>query len=145
MNVGTLAIGPSGSISASTNVNIADGATFDTTAQSFTMLGTQTFKFTLNPASTGSAGLLAAAALDITSGTVDFATLGTLDDSAYVIASYSSLAGAAFNSVSNLPSGYSIDYGYNGGTRVVLVVPEPATFALLLSGIGMLALIRRRR
>jgi autotransporter-associated beta strand protein len=145
VNSGTLAVGASGSISSSTLVDIKDGAEFNTTAQSFTMLAAQTFKFTLNPAGSGSTGLINAASLDITAGVVDFATLGSLDDSAYVIASYTSKTGSAFATVNNLPSGYTIDYGYNSGSQIALVVPEPGTFAMLLGGIGMLSLFRRRR
>jgi hypothetical protein len=145
VTLGTLAVGAAGSISNSTLVDIKAGATFDTTAQSFTMLGAQTFKFTLNPASTGSAGLLNAASLNITAGVVDFTTLGSLDDSAYVIASYTSKTGSAFATVNNLPSGYTIDYGYNSGTQIALVVPEPSTFAMLLGGFGMLLGFQRSR
>jgi fibronectin-binding autotransporter adhesin len=145
INGGTLAVGSSGSIGSSTLVDIKAGATFNTTSQSFTMLGSQTFKFTLDPAGAGTAALLAAGALNITSGVVDFATVGSLNDAAYVIANYTSLSGATFATVSNLPSGYSINYGYNGGTQIALVVPEPGTFAMLLGGMGMLTLFRRRR
>jgi len=38
----------------------------------------------------------------------------------YVIASYTSLTGT-FNTVNGLPSGYSVDYAYNGGTQIALV------------------------
>jgi autotransporter-associated beta strand protein len=147
VNSGVLALGAAGSISASSLVDVKAGATFDTTAQSFSMLGGQTFKFALDSTGAGSAGLLAAGSLDISSGVVDFASLGVLDDPAYVIASYSSLSGTQFASVLDLPSGYTMDYSYNGGTQIAVVsaVPEPGTYAMVLGGLGMLSLLRRRR
>lgn len=150
VNGGALALGASGSISNSPLVDVKAGATFSTTAKaSFAMLSGQTFKFTLDPAGNagaGSSGLLAAAGLDITNGVVDFATVGLLDDAAYVIASFSSLTGTQFATVYNLPTGYDLDYGYNGGTQIALVVvPEPSTFVMLVSGLGLLVGMQRAR
>jgi autotransporter-associated beta strand protein len=147
VNGGVLALGAAGSISNSSLVDVKAGATFDTTAQSFSMLGGQTFKFTLDSTGAGSAGLLAAGGLNITNGVVDFATVGTLDDPAYVIASYSSLTGSQFASVLDLPAGYTVDYGYAGGTQVALIaaVPEPGTWAMLVGGMGMLTCLQRAR
>ncbi|MFM1904277.1 MAG: hypothetical protein RLZZ440_2177 [Planctomycetota bacterium] len=142
---GTLALGAAGSISTSPLVDLKAGATLDTTAQSFTMLGSQTLKFTLDASGAGSAGLLNAASLDISAGVVDFAQFATLDDPAYIIASYTSLTGPAFNTVNNLPSGYTLDYNYLSGNQIALVVPEPGTFVMLLGGPGLLAMFRRRR
>ncbi len=143
VTAGTLILASGGSISDSSEVNINAGATFDTTAQSFTMLGDQTFTFTLDPSGVGSAGLLNAAALNITSGVVDFTTLGPLDDAVYVIANYTSLTGGTFASVSSLPSGYDLDYNYNGLNQIALVVPEPTT--CLLVGMGMMFVLFRSR
>lgn len=145
VTAGTLVLGATGSIANSVGVSIAAGAVFDTTAQSFTMLGGQEFTFTLDPASGGAAGLLAAGALDITAGVVDFTVLGPLDDDVYVIASYTSLTGANFASVSSLPSGYTIDYAYNGGTQIALVVPEPGTIGLLTGGLCAVLIFGRNR
>ena len=148
INGGTLKLLGSGTLAATSNVNINAGAIFDTTNSAFTMLGTKTFKFTLDPTGTGSAGLLNAASLDITAANVDFALggIGSLDDTAYVIANYTSLTGAQFASVSDLPAGYAINYGYNGGTEIALMaVPEPATTGMvLMGGVVMLVLLRRR-
>lgn len=144
VTLGTLVLASTGSIVNSTGVNLNAGGTFDTTAQSFTMLSGQTFEFTLNPAAGGSAGLLNAGALNIAAGTVDFVTLGPLDDAVYVIANYTSLTGAAFATVNSLPGGYTLDYAYNGGTQIALVlVPEPGT--ALLAGMGLLAVLVRLR
>src|SRR5207253_2313119 len=66
---GTLKLGTGGSISGSSKVNISAGGIFDTTALTsgtFVMLGSQTFKFALDPAGSGLAGLLNATGLNIT-------------------------------------------------------------------------------
>jgi fibronectin-binding autotransporter adhesin len=144
VDAGTLKLSAAGSITASTGVNVGAGATFDTTSQSFAMLSTQTFKFTLN-GTTGLVGKLVAGALDITTGVVDFATIGTLTADSYVIATYTSLTGSQFNSVLDLPTGYTLDYNYQGLNEIALVVPEPSTWAMLLGGLGMLTMFRRRR
>jgi autotransporter-associated beta strand protein len=148
INAGTLALGASGSISNSASIAIKAGATFNTAAQSFTMLSAQPFTFTLDPTAGGSAGLLAAGALDISSGAVDFSTLGTLDDASYVIATYSSLTGSSFGGgISNLPSGYTVDYNFGGtnNTIALVAVPEPHEFALaIVALLGVMVFIRRR-
>ncbi len=144
VNAGVLKLGAAGSIAASPLVTINAGAALDTTDQSFTMLGGQTFTFVIDPAGAGSAGLLDAAALDIGAGVVDFSTLGTLNDTAYVFASYSSLTGTMFAGVSNLPAGYSIDYNYLGGNDIALVIPEPGTLALLALGTALMLKPRKR-
>ena len=145
MTAGTLVLGATGSINSSVAVNIAAGAIFDTTAKNFTMLSGQEFNFTLDATAGGSAGMLVAGALDITTGVVDFTVLGSLDDDVYVIASYTSLTGANFASVSSLPSGYTIDYAYNGGTQIALVVPEPGTIGLLTGGLCAMMIFGRNR
>ena len=40
----------------------------------------------------------------------------------YIIANYTSLTGT-FNTVENLPSGYSLDHAYNGGTQIAITRP----------------------
>ena len=82
--------------------------------------------------------------LNIGSGTVNFNALGALDQPAYVFANYTSLTGGAFATVSNLPSGYTINYNYLAANQIALVVvPEPTSLALI--GMGAMALITRRR
>jgi autotransporter-associated beta strand protein len=145
---GTVKLGAAGSILNSASIAITAGATFDTTAQSFTMLGSQPFTFTLDPTAAGSAGLLAAGALDITNGSVSFSTTGTLDDSSYVIGTYSGLTGTSFATVNNLPSGYAIDYNFGGtnNTIALVAVPEPHEFALAITALlGALIFARRRQ
>jgi autotransporter-associated beta strand protein len=147
INSGTLQLAAAGAISASTLVDIKAGATLATTAQSLTMLGTQTFKFTIN-GTTGLTGMLVAGVLDITTGVVDFASTGSLTADHYVIASYTSLTGSAFSSVLDLPTGYTLNYTYGVGSKEIALVqsvPEPSTWMTLLGGLGMLTIFRRRR
>lgn len=142
---GTLVLGASGSISDSSLVDINAGATFDTTAQSFVMLGSQTFNFTLDPTGVGSSGLLNAGNLDISAGVVTFTMMGALDDDVYILANYTgSLVGSAFASVT-APIGYTINYSYGGNQIALEVIPEPSAIAMFLCGLGMLAGFQRMR
>jgi fibronectin-binding autotransporter adhesin len=141
---GTLALASTGSISGKTIVNISETATLDTTAQSYNMLGTQTYTLSLDPTGAGSAALIKASALNITNAIVNFATLGSLDDTAYIIASYTALTGGSFASAGPV-SGYTIDYNYLGGNQIALVaVPEPSTYVLLTLGACVLIYRSRR-
>jgi autotransporter-associated beta strand protein len=60
--------------------------------------------------------LIVAGSLDISSAQVDFDNLGSaaLSGTPYIFATYGSLVGTAFNSVIDLPAGYSINYAYLG-------------------------------
>lgn len=121
INGGVLSLGASGSIASSSSLGIAAGARLNTTARSsFSLLGTQPVAFALDGTGSGSSGQIEAAGLNITSAVVTFTITGTLDDAAYVLATYTSKTGAAFASVTP-PTGYSIDYAYNGGTQIALV------------------------
>jgi len=80
--------------------------------------------------------------LDITDATVDFAQLDNpLTGPVYVFATYGTLAGAEFDTVIDLPSGYTIEYAWGGNS--IALIPEPS--AALLAALGLLALRRRRR
>ncbi len=84
--------------------------------------------------------------LDLSGGTIDFSdaaeTPGTLDQEAYVFATYGSLAGSA-PSVENVPSGYIVDFDYEGN-QIALLIPEPSTIILLvLAGLTLVAWKRR--
>jgi len=146
INVGTLTLASTGSIASSASIAIKAGATLNTAAQSFALSSSQPITFTLDPTGSGSAGSISAAALDITNGNVTFSTTGTLDDAVYTIASYSSLAGTNFASVTNLPSGYALNYNYLGGNVIALVaVPESHEFAIAIVGLLCVMVVIRRR
>jgi len=82
---------------------------------------------------------------DITSATVAFSSLGSpLDDPAYVFANYGSLTGSQFASVVDLPSGYQIDYAYQGSSIALIAVPEPTALAIAAIGGGLALALRRR-
>lgn len=121
VNGGVLSLGASASFTASSGISIAAGASLNTTAQSsFALSGSQPLTLALDATGSGSAGRIEAAGINIGSAVVNFTINGTLDDAAYVIASYTSKTGTAFASVTP-PSGYAIDYAYNGGTQIALV------------------------
>lgn len=87
--------------------------------------------------------------LDISLATLNFVTNGvTLDDTAYVFASYGSLVTngvtGGFFGVGFLPDGYQIDFNYLGGSQMALVIPEPTTWMLLLVGGAALLFAWRR-
>lgn len=145
---GVLALGASGNISGVPLVEVNPSGVVDTTAQSFSMLAGQTFRFILDGTGSGTAGRLDAGSLDIDAGVVDFSTTASLDDPAYVIASYTALTGSTntFSSITNLPAGYVIDYGYNGGTQIAAVaVPEPGVALLGLAAAAGGLYVRRRK
>ncbi len=142
---GTLILGASASLGGTPSVTLGSTGVLDSSAQSsFAMLSAQPFTFTLDAAGVGAAGKIVAAGLDITNAVVNFTAVGTLDDGAYIIASYTSLTGTTFASVTGLQSGYTIDYNYNGLNQIA-VVPEPSVWALTLGGILMTTIFRRRR
>jgi autotransporter-associated beta strand protein len=121
VNGGTLELASTGSISTSSSVSVAAGAVLDTSAKtSFVLAASQPVTFGVNPAGSGSSGKIHAGALDITNASVVFNLTGTLDDAAYVIADYTSLNGTAFATVTP-PTGYIINYSYNGGNQIALV------------------------
>lgn len=81
--------------------------------------------------------------LDITNAALDLTGAG--DGSNYVIASYGTLTGAAFASVTGLPTGYAIDYGSGTNSQITLSqIPEPGTLSLLLAAGVLSAAVRRR-
>ncbi|MEX0776966.1 MAG: autotransporter-associated beta strand repeat-containing protein [Phycisphaeraceae bacterium] len=140
---GTLVLSDTASILNSSAINLGAGATLDTVAKaSFSMDNDQPFTFTLNPAGAGSAGLLLADGLNITNAVVTFNALGALNDSVYVIASYNSLTGTQFASISGQPGSHSIEYAYNGNQIALVAIPEPASLVLLAIG-GLLICGRR--
>jgi hypothetical protein len=93
----------------------------------------KTFTIRVDGTGPGSCGKIAAAGLDITNASVVFTIVNPLDDAAYVLASHTGLTGAAFASVTP-PTGYTINYAYNGGTQIALVPVAPAGFGSWIGG-----------
>ncbi|HPA16415.1 MAG TPA: autotransporter-associated beta strand repeat-containing protein [Verrucomicrobiae bacterium] len=82
---------------------------------------------------------------DLTNGTVQFFFTGTMTNAYYLFGEYDARSGSAFANVLNLPTGYGIDYEFGGGNQIALVIPEPATWGLLLLGLGLVVGLRHRR
>ena len=122
VSAGTLALSGDGGIDNSASVTIAAGAELDTTAKTgtYTLAGTQPFAFGLDAAGAGSSGKINAASLDITDADISFDIVGTLDGSQYVLASYTSLTGTEFFSVT-VPDGYTLDYGTGNNSQIKLI------------------------
>jgi autotransporter-associated beta strand protein len=129
VNSGTLALGASAFIPNSSSFAIATGAVLDTSAKTnFAMEATQPFTFGIDTAGSGTTGILSAQELDITSAVVSLDIAGTLDDPAYVLATYTSLTGAAFATEPTIPSGYELKYDYQGD-KIALVAGTSSDFA----------------
>lgn len=97
-------------------------------------------------AGAGSIDLLAVAGgITVFGGNLDFSNVGDLpDDSVYVFATFGgpiTLTGSFTEN--NVPSGYLVNYAYNGNSFALVTIPEPATLGLL--GLGSLIGLRRRR
>ena len=141
---GTLQLAAADSISTSGGIRIGAGAELDTVLLGSFALGSQQLTFQLDPAGGGSAGLLDAVGLDVSLASLAFDPAGTLDDDAYVLANYTSLTGT-FASAS-LPTGYTLDYDYQGGNQIALVVvPEPGQLLLGWLGLAAAGWLGRRR
>jgi len=67
-------------------------------------------------------------AFDISAGILDIDVLGGgATQAVYVIATYSSLTGASFATVTDLPAGYEVNYAYNGN-QIVLILTSSYEF-----------------
>ena len=119
INAGTLSLGTTSSITTSASLAIAAGAKLDTTAKASYALPAV---LALGVDASGSSGQIVATGqtLDISAAAVTFNVTGTLSAPAYVLATYGSKTGAAFASAT-APSGYTLNYSYNGGTQIALV------------------------
>ncbi len=114
-----------GSVTAAAGSFIAPGAS----AGTFSAGGDVALNGTLLVELDGSSGdkLDVGGALDITTATVDFSVLGggaTLP--VYVIAEYTTLTGAAFATVNNLPAGYTLVYDHGANSNQIALVDPSA-------------------
>lgn len=160
ISAGTLAVQASTTL-ASTQINIASGATFNTTARTSFGNSTVNLRFDLGAIAPGSVFLNAAAAdlgtltFNFTTGTPDTALSGyNIYDSTGAI-SFSSLAlsGNGFSGTFNgsgiirtlSSNGYDFSFDTTTGVlTAVAAVPEPSTFAAL-AGLGVMGFAANRR
>ena len=72
---------------------------------------------------------------------------GSLTQAAYVFGSYGSRTGPVtqFSTITDLPTGYTIDYTYGTQNNQLALVAIPEPRAILLGGLGLLLLLNRRR
>jgi len=106
-----------------------------------------TLAITVDTTGSGSSNLFSIGGLldlSAASSTVSFNAIGTLDDPAYVFASYGSLNGT-FGTVNNLPTGYEINYAYLGNFIALVAVPEPTTISTLGCAAALALFIGSRR
>lgn len=111
------------------SVNVNTGGTITTnsntatlTVQSLTLKGT----FACEVTDASASKVISNFALTLTDGTLDLSfPSGAPTQSAYVLMSYGSTITGKFATVQNLPTGYNIDYAYNGN-QVALVVDTTA-------------------
>lgn len=155
---GTFSVGTGATLggtgSTTSGVTVASGGTLapgdalgTLSVGSATIAGT--LQIALNDASTPNVDeLMDSGSLDISDpgSAVNFNVTGTPSQSAYIFATYGSLTGT-FGTATGVPSGYTIDYNYQGKNDIALVsssaVPEPASLGLL--ALGALGMIPRRR
>ncbi|MCX6879803.1 MAG: Ig-like domain-containing protein [Verrucomicrobia bacterium] len=131
---GTLALGVPASLASSAGVRLAAGTQLDTSAQaSYAIPAGQPITLHLSGAGTGTSGRITAAGLDIRNATVVLAIDTTLNDSVYVLAEYTSLTGSTLASVTAPPTGYSLQYNYNGN-KIALVADVVSGYACWANG-----------
>jgi autotransporter-associated beta strand protein len=128
---GTLTLGAAATIPNRSSFAIAAGAILDTAAKaSFAMPAARTFTFGIDPADSGTSGILAAQELDINAAVVALDIAATLDDPVYVLATYSTLTGTAFaTEPNNIPSGYELKYDYEDNKIALVFTGAPDGFA----------------
>lgn len=121
VSAGILSLGTSGTVDSSASVSIAAGATFDTSGKAvYAIPAGKPVTFGINATGSGSSGKITAGELDITNATVTYNITGTPDDPVYVLATYTTLTGSTFLSVPTPPTGYTLNYAYEGN-KIALV------------------------
>lgn len=137
-----------GNVTVAPTASLAPGASIESlgVSSNVTLAGKLFIELDGNGAGAGLSDLLqVGGTFDIAGGTVNFATLSPLNDPAYVFATYGTLPpSTTFVVVQNLPSGYAINYAYEGNQIALVAVPEPAAMGVLAAGAMLLAGRRRR-
>jgi autotransporter-associated beta strand protein len=131
INGGTLTLASTGSIATSSSVAVNAAGSLDTSAQTtYTIPATQPLAFGIDATDSGSSGKIVAAGLDISSAVVTYNITGTPDDPVYVLATYTSLTGTpSFASVAEPPTGYTLNYAYEGNKIALVQSPNYASWA----------------
>jgi len=112
-----------GTVTMHANGTVAPGASAGTLTASSGLTLSGTYQCEINGANADK--LVVGGALNISSGTLDIDLLsGGATETVYVIATYGSLTGSSFATVTNLPANYEIDYAYNGN-QIALVQLTP--------------------
>jgi len=133
------------SLSVSSNATLAVGDTNSVgtmiVSNNVTLAGT--LKIDVAGSGSGSEDMLTVTgSLDISSATLDFDAITAPDVDTHVIMQYASggLTGT-FAATNDMPSGYSIDYAYSGGTQIALVpgIPNIGIVTLSPMDIGLVA------
>jgi autotransporter-associated beta strand protein len=147
IEAGTLSLGSTGVLAGTSTIEVHAGATLDVSEQTALVLGSVTPQVlkgdgtvdgsvtlsggsTLEVDYTGSLvpGLSITGTLDITGAIINFNHLGgSLSAGAYVFATYGALVGNPFTTITDLPSGFAIDYQYEGN-QIALVTALPGDF-----------------
>ena len=116
-------LGGTGTLGGATTVNaggtLAPGASVGTLTAAANVTINGTLLIEINGASADR--LDVAGTLDISNATVDFDEVAAAGGSPIVIASYGTLSGTQFATVTDLPPGYSINYNYNSLKQIALV------------------------
>ncbi|MCG3148632.1 MAG: hypothetical protein PCFJNLEI_02077 [Verrucomicrobiae bacterium] len=137
-----------GTITGNTLVNgtIAPGASLGTLVFSNDLTLAGSYEAQLDGTGTGSADqLIVVGELSLAGATLNVSELVGVDDLAYVIATYGSLDGT-FAGVTGLPGGYTVDYTYNSGSQIAIVlIPEPGVAALVVLGLCALWVVGHNR
>jgi len=164
INAGTLALGASGSISTSSAITVAAGATFDTSAKSSYAFNTANATTVGVGATT--AGLINSAAVTFSSASLvlDFGSTSTLlssyniltktgftGDFSNVTATGTSISGS-FTFTNNMTKdwtltsgGYDLTFSESLGTLTVTAVPEPSTYAAIFGALALAGTAFSRR
>ncbi len=109
-----------GGVTMHSNGTVAPGASAGTLTASSSLTLTGTYQCEIDGANADQ--LVVGGNLNISSGTLDIDLLsGGATESVYVIATYDSLTGSSFATVTDLPAGYEISYAYNGNQIALLL------------------------
>lgn len=124
-----------GAITVAANATLDPGVTIGTlTAASVSGPVTDSGKLAVQVDGSSADKLVVTGTLNITNLSLDITTPGSgATQPAYVLASYGTLTGSAFTSVTGIPSGYSLVYNYNDGVstnNIALVTATSSPFSI---------------